>query len=51
MLDAKWKRGSNSDPFHIVDSNDNILYIPKFWWKRVKCMKKKKLNKKNILVF
>ena len=29
MLDAKWKRGSNSDPFHIVDSYDNILYIPK----------------------
>ena len=29
MLDAKWKRGSNLDPFHIVDSNDNILYVPK----------------------
>ena len=29
MIDAKWKRGSNSDPFHIVDNNDNILYVPK----------------------
>ena len=29
LLDAKWKRGSNSDPFHIVDSNNNILYVPK----------------------
>ena len=29
MLDAKWKRGSNLDPFHIVDGNDNILYVPK----------------------
>jgi peptidoglycan hydrolase-like protein with peptidoglycan-binding domain len=29
MLDAKWKRGSNLDPFHIVDSNGNTLYIPK----------------------
>lgn len=29
----------------------NILYIPKFWWKRVRCMRKKKLNNKNILVF
>ena len=29
LLDAKWKRGSNSDPFHIVDNNDNILYVPK----------------------
>ncbi len=29
MLDAKWKRGSNLDPFHIVDSNNNILYVPK----------------------
>ena len=29
MLDAKWKRGSNLDPFHIVDSNGNILYVPK----------------------
>ena len=25
----RWKRGSNSDPFHIVDKNDNILYVPK----------------------
>ena len=33
MLDAIWKRGSNLDPFHIVDSNDNILYVPtgKLW--------------------
>ena len=29
LLDAKWKRGSNLDPFHIVDSNNNILYVPK----------------------
>ena len=29
MLDAKWKRGSNLDPFHIVDNNNNILYVPK----------------------
>ena len=29
MLDAKWKRGSNLDPFHITDSNNNILYVPK----------------------
>ena len=29
MLDAKWKRGSNLDPFHIIDSNGNTLYIPK----------------------
>jgi peptidoglycan hydrolase-like protein with peptidoglycan-binding domain len=29
LLDAKWKRGSNSDPFHIVDNNNNILYVPK----------------------
>ena len=29
MLDAKWKRGSNLDPFHIVDSNGNTLYIPR----------------------
>ena len=29
MIDAKWKRGSNLDPFHIVDSNNNILYVPK----------------------
>ena len=29
MLDAKWKRGSNLDPFHITDNNNNILYVPK----------------------
>ncbi len=29
LLDAKWKRGSNSDPFHIVDSSGNNLFIPK----------------------
>ena len=29
MLDAKWKRGSNLDPFHITDSSGNTLYIPK----------------------
>jgi len=29
MLDARWKRGSNLDPFHIVDSNGNSLLIPK----------------------
>ena len=29
MLDARWKRGSNLDPFHIVDSSGNTLYIPK----------------------
>ena len=29
MIDAKWKRGSNLDPFHIVDGNNNILYVPK----------------------
>ncbi len=29
MIDAIWKRGSNLDPFHIVDSNNNILYVPK----------------------
>ena len=29
MLDAKWKRGSNLDPFHIVDSSGNTLFIPK----------------------
>ena len=27
-LDAKWKRGSEIDPFHIVDTNGNNLYIP-----------------------
>ena len=29
LLDARWKRGSNLDPFHIIDQNDNILYVPK----------------------
>ena len=29
MLDARWKRGSNLDPFHIVDNNGNSLLIPK----------------------
>ena len=29
LIDARWKRGSNLDPFHIVDKSDNILYIPK----------------------
>tara|TARA_B100000941_G_scaffold253886_1_gene201786 strand:- start:45 stop:1907 length:1863 start_codon:yes stop_codon:yes gene_type:complete len=29
MIDAKWKRGSNLDPFHILDNNNNILYVPK----------------------
>ena len=29
MLDAFWKRGDNSDPFHIVDINGNELFIPK----------------------
>ena len=29
MLDAKWKRGSNLDPFHIVDKSGNSLYVPK----------------------
>ena len=29
MLDARWKRGSNLDPFHIVDKSGNILYVPK----------------------
>ena len=29
LLDARWKRGSNLDPFHIVDSSGNTLYIPK----------------------
>ena len=28
LLDAIWKRGSNLDPFHIVDSNGNTLFIP-----------------------
>ena len=29
LIDARWKRGSNEDPFHIIDSNNNILYVPK----------------------
>ena len=29
MLDATWKRGSNLDPFHIVDSEGNTLFVPK----------------------
>ena len=29
MLDAHWKRGSNLDPFHIVDSSGNSLLVPK----------------------
>ena len=29
MLDAKWKRGSNLDPFHIVDKSGNSLFVPK----------------------
>ena len=29
MIDAKWKRGSNLDPFHIVDTNGNTIFIPK----------------------
>ena len=29
MLDAKWKRGSNLDPFHIVDKSGNSLLVPK----------------------
>jgi peptidoglycan hydrolase-like protein with peptidoglycan-binding domain len=28
MLDAYWKRGSNLDPFHIVDQNGNNMFIP-----------------------
>lgn len=28
LLDGFWKRGSNLDPFHIVDSDGNTLYIP-----------------------
>ena len=28
LLDGFWKRGSNLDPFHIVDLNGNTLYIP-----------------------
>ena len=29
LIDVKWKRGSNDDPFHILDNNNNILYVPK----------------------
>ena len=29
LIEAKWKRGANDDPFHILDSNNNILYVPK----------------------
>ena len=29
LLDAFWKRGDNSDPFHIVDINGKELYVPK----------------------
>ena len=29
MIDVNWKRGSNLDPFHIVDSNGNTVFIPK----------------------
>ena len=28
MMDVRWKRGSNLDPFHIVDSDGNTMYIP-----------------------
>ena len=28
-IDAKWKRGSNLDPFHIVDLSGNTIFIPK----------------------
>ncbi len=28
-LEGRWKRGSNLDPFHIVDSNGSNLFIPK----------------------
>jgi peptidoglycan hydrolase-like protein with peptidoglycan-binding domain len=28
LLDAYWKRGSNLDPFHIVDQNGKTMYIP-----------------------
>ena len=28
MMDVRWKRGSNLDPFHLVDSNGNTMYIP-----------------------
>ena len=29
ILDVFWKRGSNLDPFHIVDKNGNELFVPK----------------------
>ena len=29
LLDAFWKRGDNSDPFHIVDGNGNKLFLPR----------------------
>lgn len=29
MIEAIWKRGSNLDPFHIVDKNGNTIYVPK----------------------
>jgi hypothetical protein len=29
LLDAFWKRGSNLDPFHIVDQNGTKLFVPK----------------------
>ncbi len=29
LLDAFWKRGDNSDPFHIVDGNGNELLLPR----------------------
>ena len=28
LLDGFWKRGSNLDPFHIIDSYGNTLYLP-----------------------
>ena len=28
MLDAFWRRGSNLDPFHIVDQSGKTMYIP-----------------------
>ena len=29
LLDVFWKRGANTDPFHIVDSLGNELYVPR----------------------
>ena len=29
LLDVLWKRGSNLDPFHIIDKNGNELFVPK----------------------